>query len=193
MIKSLTDGISHKQFVVLGLIAEFPSHAYSIDQRIEDRGMRNWTDIGKSSIYRIIGELEQAQLISYYEEEVDNRLRKVYSVTEKGMKVLKTRVFNTINKYIGKNDEDFYVAFSMLPILATDDLIRALLNAFQNISKHKQELEQMLSKSQDYPLNVIGLFKHPIMILETDIKFLEWVLEKVKNGVRGTDRKTFNK
>lgn len=193
MIKSLTDGISHKQFVVLGLIAEFPSHAYSIDQRIEDRGMRNWTDIGKSSIYRIIGELEQAQLISYYEEEVDNRLRKVYSVTEKGMKVLKTKVFNTINKYIGKNDEDFYVAFSMLPILATDDLIRALLNAFQNISKHKQELEQMLSKSQDYPLNVIGLFKHPIMILETDIKFLEWVLEKVKNGVRGTDRKTFNK
>jgi hypothetical protein len=50
----------------------------------------------------------------------------------------------------------------------------------------------MLSENQDYPLNVIGLFKHPIMILETDIKFLEWVLEKVKNGVSGTDRKTFN-
>jgi DNA-binding PadR family transcriptional regulator len=192
MIKTPADRISHKQFVVLGLIAEFPSHAYSIDQRIEDRGMRNWTDIGKSSIYRIIGELEQAQFISYYEEEVDNRLRKVYSVTEKGMKVLKTKVFNTINEFIGKNDEDFYVAFSMLPILATDDLIQALLNAFQNISKHKQELEQMLSENQDYPLNVIGLFKHPIMILETDIKFLEWVLEKVKNGVSGTDRKTFN-
>jgi DNA-binding PadR family transcriptional regulator len=191
MIKTLADRISHKQFVVLGLIAEFPSHAYSINQRIEDRGMRNWTDIGKSSIYRIIGELEQAQFISYYEEEVDNRLRKVYSVTEKGMKVLKTKVFNTINEYIGKNDEDFYVAFSMLPILATDDLIKALLNAYQNISKHKQELEQMLSENQDYPLNVIGLFKHPIMILETDIKFLEWVLEKVKNGVRRTDRKTF--
>ena len=192
MIKTPADRISHKQFVVLGLIAEFPSHAYSIDQRIEDRGMRNWTDIGKSSIYRIIGELEQAQFISYYEEEVDNRLRKVYSVTEKGMKVLKTKVFNTINEFIGKNDEDFYVAFSMLPILATNDLIQALLNAFQNISKHKQELEQMLSENQDYPLNVIGLFKHPIMILETDIKFLEWVLEKVKNGVSGTDRKTFN-
>ena len=192
MIKATADKISHKQFVVLGLIAEFPSHAYSIDQRIEDRGMRNWTDIGKSSIYRIIGELEQAQFISYYEEEVDNRLRKVYSVTEKGMKVLKAKVFNTINEFIGKNDEDFYVAFSMLPILATDDLMQALLNAFQNISKHKQELEQMLSENQDYPLNVIGLFKHPIMILETDIKFLEWVLEKVKNGVSGTDRKTFN-
>jgi len=193
MIKPTADKISHKQFVVLGLIAEFPSHAYSIDQRIEDRGMRNWTDIGKSSIYRIIGELEQAQFISYYEEEVDNRLRKVYSVTEKGMKVLKAKIFNTINEFIGKNDEDFYVAFSMLPVLATDDLIQALLNAFQNISKHKQELEQMLSKNQDHPLNVIGLFKHPIMILETDIKFLEWVLEKVKNGVSGTDPKTPNK
>lgn len=192
MIKTLVNKISHKQFVVLGLIAEFPSHAYSIDQRIEDRGMRNWTDIGKSSIYRIIGELEQAELISFYEEEVDNRLRKVYSITEKGMKVLKAKVFNTINEYIGKNDEDFYVAFSMLPILTADDLLQALLNAFQNISKHKQELEQMLSENQDYPLNVIGLFKHPIMILETDIKFLEWVLEKIKNGVSVTDKKTFN-
>jgi DNA-binding PadR family transcriptional regulator len=192
MIKTLADRISHKQFVVLGLIAEFPSHAYSIDQRIEDRGMRNWTDIGKSSIYRIIGELELAQFVSFYEEEVDNRLRKVYSITEKGMKVLKAKVFNTINEYLGKNDEDFYVAFSMLPILTADDLKQALLNAFQNISKHKQELEEMLFENQHYPLNVIGLFKHPIMILETDIKFLKWVLEKVKSGVSITESKTPN-
>ena len=193
MIKATADKISHKQFVVLGLIAEFPSHAYSIDQRIENRGMRNWTDIGKSSIYRIIGELELAQFVSFYEEEVDNRLRKVYSITEKGMKVLKAKIFNTINEYIGKNDEDFYVAFSMLPILTADDQIQALLNAFQNINKHKQELEQMLFENQGYPLNVIGLFKHPIMILKTDKKFLKWVLEKIKSGVAITDPKTPNK
>ena len=57
------EGLSHKQFVVLGLIAETPSHAYSIDQRIDKRGMRNWTERGKYSIYRIIQELENTELI----------------------------------------------------------------------------------------------------------------------------------
>jgi DNA-binding PadR family transcriptional regulator len=193
MSESFQNDLTHKQFVVLGLIAEFPSHAYSIDQRIEERGMRNWTDIGKSSIYRIIGELEQGQLVSFYEEEVDNRLRKVYSITERGLEVLKKKVFNTINEYIGKHDENFYVAFSMLPILTVDSQIQAILNAILKMENHKQELEDMLIENKDYPLNVIGLFKHPIMILETDVNFLKWVLEKLKSGERISGPKTYNK
>jgi len=109
--------LSHKQFVILGLIAEEPSHAYSINQRINERGMRAWTAIGKSSIYRIILELEKIKLVEYYEEEVDHRKRKVYTVTDYGIKILKEKVYNVIKGFIGKNDEDFYVAFSMLPLL----------------------------------------------------------------------------
>ena len=172
--------ISHKEFVLLGLISEFPSHAYSINQRIEERGMRNWTDIGKSSIYRIIGNLENDALIEYYEEEVDNRLRKVYSITNKGMKVLKNKIFRTINEFIGRRDEDFYVAFSLLPILTPEEKVQAFQGSIQKIKKHKSELEEMLRENKKYPLNVVGLFKHPIMILETDIRFLEWVLSQIK-------------
>ena len=172
--------ISHKEFALLGLISEFPSHAYSINQRIEERGMRNWTDIGKSSIYRIIGNLENANLIEYYEEEVDNRLRKVYSITKKGIKVLKEIVFRTINEYIGKNDEDFYVAFSLLPILPFEEQIQAFKGSILKIKKHKKELEEMLQENKKYPINVVGLFKHPIMLLETNIRYLEWVLSQIR-------------
>ena len=180
MIEKIQSDLSHKEFVILGLISEFPSHAYSIDQRIEERGMRNWTDIGKSSIYRIIGNLENASLIDYYEEEVDNRLRKTYSLTEEGMKVLKKKVLRTINEYIGKKDEDFYVAFSLLPILTLEEQIQAFKGSIQKIKKHKKELEEMLEENKIYPLNVVGLFKHPIMILETNIRFLEWVLSQIR-------------
>ena len=86
--------LSHKQFVVLGLIAETPSHAYNINQRIKGRGMRAWTAIGKSSIYRILIELENTKLVDSYEEEVDYRKRKVYTITENGTKILKEKVYN---------------------------------------------------------------------------------------------------
>ncbi|MBY9010317.1 MAG: PadR family transcriptional regulator [Candidatus Lokiarchaeota archaeon] len=174
--------LSHKQFVVLGLVAEAPSHAYSINQRIEKRGMRDWTAIGKSSIYRIIIELESTKLVEYYEEEVDHRKRKVYTITDYGAKILKEKVYKVIKGFIGKNDEDFYVAFSMLPLLSKEQMIEALFYSIETMKRHKLELENMLKVNSNYPINVSGLFIHPIKILETDILFMEWVIEKINGG-----------
>jgi len=177
----MKEEISHKQFVILGLIAEEPCHAYSINQRIEERGMRNWTAIGKSSIYRIIQELEKIKLVNFFEEEVDNRKRKVYMITDYGARILKKKVFDVIKRFIGKNDEDFYVAFSMLPLLSKEQLIEAFSYSIVSIKKHKNELEVMLKSNSNYP------------ILETDILFLEWVLEEIKEGEGKYDSKVVNK
>ena len=176
------EALSHKQFVVLGLIAETPSHAYNINQRIEERGMRDWTAIGKSSIYRIIIELENTKLVEYYEEELDHRKRKVYTITDYGAKILKEKVYNVIKGFMGRNDEDFYVAFSMLPLLNTEEIIEAFSYSIKTMKKHKVELEKMLNSDPNFPINVSGLFIHPIKILETDIWFMEWVIENIKKG-----------
>ena len=132
--------LSHKQFVVLGLIAETPSHAYNIDQRIEERGMRDWTAIGKSSIYRIIIELENTKLVEYYEDELDHRKRKIYTITDYGAKILKEKVYNVIKGFVGKNDEDFYVAFSMLPLLSSEEIIEAFSYSIETMKIHKIEI-----------------------------------------------------
>jgi len=182
--------LNHAEFIVLGLIAEHSSHAYDINKRIEERGMRNWTNIGRSSIYRVIKSLEKKKFASKWTEEVDNRTLKVYQITEKGTRILKDMVFNTIKHFIGKNDEDFYVAFSMLPILSKEQLIEAFSYSIDIIKKHKNDLESMLKSNPYYPINVSGLFIHPIKILETDIAFIEWVLEEIKKGDDTIDTKT---
>ena len=38
------------ELAVLGLIVEQPRHGYEIEKVIEDRGMREWTEIGFSTI-----------------------------------------------------------------------------------------------------------------------------------------------
>jgi DNA-binding PadR family transcriptional regulator len=172
--------LNHSEFIVLGLLSEENSHAYQLNEKIEERGMREWTSIGKSSIYRVIKDLEEKDFAERWIEEVDNRVVKKYQITPKGQKTLKKHVYEVLEKYYGRNDEDFYVAFSMLPILDKQMQIKALSKSIGKMKKHIKELEEMLKGNSHLPLNVTGLFIHPIEVLKTDIKFLEWVIEEIE-------------
>ncbi|TFF87203.1 MAG: PadR family transcriptional regulator [Promethearchaeota archaeon] len=177
--------LNHSKFIVLGLIAEEPSHAYQLNEKIEERGMRDWTSIGKSSIYRVIKDLEENGYADRWIEEVDNRVIKIYQITEKGLNVLKNHVFNILKNYYAKSDEDFYVAFSMLPMLNKKEKVKAISNSIEKIKNHIKELKEKLKENRNMPLNVTGLFIHPIEVLKTNKKFLEWVLEEVRK-VKGS-------
>ena len=56
--------ISNAELALLSLIVEQPRHAYEIEQVIEERNMRYWTEIGFSSIYRLLAKLEEASWLS---------------------------------------------------------------------------------------------------------------------------------
>ena len=56
MIKRIK--MTNAEFAILSLIVEQPRHGYEIEQVIEERGMRNWTEVGFSSIYYILNKLE---------------------------------------------------------------------------------------------------------------------------------------
>ncbi|MFX1293554.1 MAG: PadR family transcriptional regulator [Promethearchaeota archaeon] len=182
MVKKKKDSLSHISFTVLSLMSEEESHGYKINKKIQDRGMRHWTNIGQSSIYSVINGLEAENYVESYTEEVDNRTRKVYKITDKGITILKKKVKTVLSNFIGRNDENFYIAYSMLPFISEEEVIKAFNNSLNNIKTQKKELEKMLEENSHMPLNVRGLFVHPIKILQTDIEFLEWTLEEIKKG-----------
>ncbi len=196
--------LKHRAFVILGLISEKMHeggcHAYDINKRIEERGMRDWTNIGVdfsfSTIYRTLDRLENDKLVESFEEEIDNRKRKIYKITEYGYDILKKKVFDVIYNYIGKMDENFYVAFSMFPILNLKEQIEAFSHALDIIRTHRKELkdmlEDMLSEFPKMSINVTGLFIHPIKILETDEEFFEMVLEEIKTFERTIGPEDYN-
>lgn len=180
--------LSHVAFAVLGLVAEKTGeggcHAKYVDEMIEERGMRNWTAIGTSSIYGVLKKLKDDGLVTSEVDELDNRIIKNYQVTDYGFRVLKNTILKTISEYIGKNDEDFYVAYSNLPLLTKNEAIQAFSSSMEKMKIHIKELEEMLSTYNAMPpgkvkLAITGLFKHPIMIMQKDIEFLERVLEQL--------------
>jgi len=184
--------LKHRSFVILGLINEKMHeggcHVYDINKRIEERGMRDWTNIGLdfslSTIYRRLDKLENDKLVESFEEEIDNRIRKIYKITEYGYNILKKKVYDVLYNYLGKKDEDFYVAFSMFPILSHKEQIEVFSHAINIINEHRMELKNMLDNMlkgfPHMPINVTGLFLHPIKILKTDEEFFEMVLKEIK-------------
>jgi len=186
--------LKHRAFVILGLVNEKMyeggCHAYDINKRIEERGMRDWTNIGVdfsfSTIYRTLERLEKEELVKSYEEDIDGRTRKIYTITNYGYEILRNKIYNVLYNYMGKNDEDFYVAFSMFPILIPEEQIEVICHSLEIIRKLRNELEMMLedmlSNFQKMPINVTGLFIHPIKVLKADEEFFEIVLDEIKKG-----------
>ena len=155
--------------------------------------MRNWTNIGKSSIYRIINDLEKKGFVLSSEEEHDNRKRRIYRITDNGFRILKDKVYKVLHEFGGHNDENFYVAFSMLPLLTIEEQIETISNSIELNIVAKEELEDMVSQIPHMPLNVRGLFIHPIKIIQMNIEFLQESLEEIKKGGRIVDPETFDK
>ncbi|MFZ1681314.1 MAG: PadR family transcriptional regulator, partial [Rhizobiaceae bacterium] len=81
--KTLTDA----ELLLLGLVAEMPRHGYEIERAIEERGMREWTRIGFSSIYFVLGRLEKAGLVAAAAP-AGQKARKVFSATPAGYAAL---------------------------------------------------------------------------------------------------------
>lgn len=71
------------ELTVLGLIIERPQHGYDLEQVIEQRGIRRWTEIGFSSIYYLLAKLEQRGLL-HVPEAPTGKSRRVFHATAAG-------------------------------------------------------------------------------------------------------------
>src|SRR5262245_30016795 len=94
-MKCLTDA----ELLLLGLVAEMPRHGYELDDVIERRGMREWTQIGFSSIYFVLGKLEKLGLARGKKPvgaKVGAKARRVYSVTAAGRRALATQTLGAL-------------------------------------------------------------------------------------------------
>lgn len=78
--------MTNAELAVLGLVVERPRHGYDIEQTIAERGMRDWTDVGFSSIYYLLGKLEKAGLVEARNDGSGGRgpARKVFAPTAEG-------------------------------------------------------------------------------------------------------------
>lgn len=75
------------ELTLLGLLVEKPRHGYELEEVITERGMREWTEIGFSSIYYLLTKLQGRGLVETAGEPVRGKARKVFAPTPDGVRV----------------------------------------------------------------------------------------------------------
>jgi DNA-binding PadR family transcriptional regulator len=90
--------MTNAELAVLSLVAEQPRHGYEIERVIEERGMREWTEIGFSSIYYLLKKLEREGLIEGQLAETGRGpARKVYRLTPAGHEAARAGVLEALS------------------------------------------------------------------------------------------------
>lgn len=75
------------QLLVLNVLNEKPCYGYELIKTLKYRS-NDVFDMQEGTLYPILHKLEKEELVCSSKQEVSGRTRKVYSITDKGMKVL---------------------------------------------------------------------------------------------------------
>ncbi len=175
--------MTNAELAILSLIAEQPRHGYDIEQVIEARGMRDWTEIGFSSIYYLLNKLEKAGLIESQLQQPEGRgpARKVYCITPAGRQAQYQGTFDALS---GPQHASvpFLLGLSNLPIMPRKQALAAL-NTY--VVQLEERLSYMLERAAaQYPLPpfVEAMFGYSQTLIESEIHWIKNFISEVEAG-----------
>lgn len=164
--KDLTDS----ELLVLGLVAEMPRHGYELDQVIAERGMREWTQIGFSSIYFVLGKLEKKGLVSATLP-ATAKAKKIYEITDAGRKSLVDQTIAAL-KTVRPNYASLLMGMLHWAALTREQALEALATRKDAVAKELERLEHIHFEQQPLPDYVDSMFTFSIGQLKAEA---EWV------------------
>ncbi len=169
-MKALTDA----ELLLLGLVAEMPRHGYELDAVIEHRGMREWTQIGFSSIYFVLGKLQGLGLVAANKPagaKTGTKARKVYSITPAGRRALAAQTVAALRE-VRPAYSSVLLGMINWSVLQRAQALEALERRHKAIEAERARLAAIQVDQQPLPDHVEALFDYTLGQLRAE---LEWV------------------
>lgn len=174
--------LTDAEFVILSLICEQPMHGYEIENQITKRNMRAWTELATSSIYYILGKLEEKGLIIPLASQVEparERPRKVYQASPKGVSAWKDATLSVLRQP-RITYTNFLMGLHNLWSVAPGDArqavktYRAWLEG--DLNQQRKELDDL--GTSFFPLDV--LFDYGFILGEAELRFLDELINRLE-------------
>ncbi len=163
--------MTNAELAILSLIAEKPHHGYEIEQVIDVRGMREWTEVGFSSIYYILKKLQSQGLIQSRIEPPKGRGpgRKVYRLTPSGRaawhRAALAALANPARVY-----SPFQVGLANLPLIPQQDAIQALQEYSRRLSSRRDHVRARLDQAgDDLPFHAAAMFDLSLTLIGAEL------------------------
>lgn len=166
----------------MGLLYEEPQYGYRLEKIIEGWGMRNWTQIGFSSIYYVLKKLEKKELVEAKMEKVEGKpSRKVFTITQLGRNTMREKVRDLLS-WNKKLISPFDLGLAYLNYLEPLEVIECLENYVESAKGRIKFLESSVKMQEQLkaPYYVVALFSRPLKNLKTEMEWVEGFIEKIK-------------
>jgi DNA-binding PadR family transcriptional regulator len=170
MARRLTDA----ELLVLGLVAEMPRHGYELEQVIEQRGMREWTQIGFSSIYFVLGKLERVELVAA-EKPAGEKAKKAFRITDAGRATLVEQSLAAL-RTVRPSYGSVLLGMAHWPALERDAALAALRGRGEAVEAEIKRLGDIQVAQQPLPDFVEALFDYALGQLRAEAAWVAQTL-----------------
>jgi len=161
------------ELTLLGLLVEKPRHGYELDEVIDARGMREWTEIGFSSIYYLLGRLRDRGLITEVDPPTPARgkARRVYGPTAEGRRAC-ARSAEAAVAELRPVFPQILVGLANQPVIAPDRLGAALDRRAAALTEKIAALGAARDRQPEMPGFVRAIFDYSIGQLTAEREWL---------------------
>ena len=175
---------------VLGLLMEQPRHGYQIEQVIQERNMRDWTEIGFSSIYAILARLQKQGYLQARLESARGRgpARKVYRITRSGREAWKRATLEALS-VPSEGGLPLLLGLVGLPAIPPREAIAAL-RSYRNrmVERREQVAARKQAVGPNLPLFLEGLFDYGLALAGAEIRWVETFLQQLEKEAKSVLR-----
>ncbi|GAA1074095.1 PadR family transcriptional regulator [Nocardiopsis composta] len=172
------------ELTVLGLIIERPRHGYDLEQAIEERGIRQWTDIGFSSIYYLLSKLEKRGLVRVPEAPAAAKSRRVFQATDEGREAAARNALALIGE-LRPVPHPVLVGIANLPLLGEREYVQALRARLAQIAERIAAIRAAQRAQAPLPAPAREVFSYSLSLLEAE---RSWLAERAQVPDGGQDR-----
>lgn len=173
--------LGNAEMALLGLLAREPMHPYRIEQEIRRRDLRSWTELSMSAVYKHLASLEKKGIVRVTKQRSpENRLRKIYALSEAGKKALKKGLLALLHAPVHTR-WPVDIAISNSGLFTAEEVREALHN-------YKRALREKVAayRERQYELGKAGappeqqaLAVRPVYLLEAEIAWVNSFLNQL--------------
>jgi len=176
-----TSDITDAELALLSLLMEGPMHGYQVEQTIEERGMREWTPIGFSSIYYLLDKMkDKGWLASNLAQSTGKGpARQIYRITPAGKKTWKDAALSALENP-HRAYGNFILGLASLPLLEQGEILKALTHYRSLLRERRDRVQKKLdSYAGALPWQVDELFQYSLAQVSAELAWVENFLQNI--------------
>ncbi len=171
----ITRELTPIELLILGLVSEMPRHGYELEQVIDRRGMREWTQIGFSSIYYVLSRLEKRELIKA-NTPLNLTAKKIYEITADGIEMLTKQTLNNL-KIVYPTYPALLISMINWSLLTREQALSALGTRKKSLAKEIERIDYIHFQQQPLPDYVDAMFDFSIGQLKAEADWVDRTMD----------------